>query len=308
MPVGRLVVCVPARNEAERLPRLLTALATQTVRTVAIVVSLNNTTDHSRDVIADVCSRHPGLDVVVDEVTFAPADAHAGSARRRVMDAAADIAGPDGLLLTTDADARPPQNWVAENITAMSRGMDIVGGRIFQDHDEPVNAPLAALCARADDYWAQVRAIEDAIDPVAWDPPPRHGDHTGASLCITTAAYRRCGGVPAIRSGEDRMLVKAVLRQGGRLAHPVEIWTRVSPRLVGRATGGMADHMRRLHEICAAAGDVMLPSFAQWRERAEWRREIRAQGGSALIAELEDDLPPMRDDFALDAFVLGPAA
>lgn len=307
MATGKLVVCIPARDEAMRLPRLLNALALQTVRDVIVVLALNNTTDRSRDVIASAQARYSALTIIVDDVTFPPADAHAGSARRRAMDFAADLAGSDGYVLTTDADTRPPPDWLGQNLTAMARGLDIVGGRIVIDDSEAMPEAVAAARQLADRYWARVRDIEDSIDPVSWDMPPRHGDHTGASLCITASAYRRCDGVPAIASGEDRALVRAVVRQGGRLAHPIGIWTRVSPRVDGRAAGGMADHMKHLQDSTLAHADAMLPSFAQWRARAAWRREMRAKGGSALIAELEDDLSPMVDDMALDKRALAPA-
>lgn len=296
---GGLVVCVPARNEADRLPRLLQALAGQTLRDVAVLVALNNTTDQSLAAIEAARLRHPGLEIIVDEAIFAGSDAHAGSARGRAMDGAADIAGPDGFILTTDADTRPPPEWLAENAAAMANGLDIVGGRIVIDEDEPMDPAVAAARALADRYWARVRELEDGIDPVPWDPPPRHGDHTGASLCVSVSAYQRCGGVPAIRTGEDRALVQAVIRHGGKLAHPAGIWTRVSPRAEGRADGGMADYMKNMQERCRANAAVMLPSFAQFRARAAWRRDTRARGGAALVAELEDKLPPLVDDMAL---------
>ena len=305
MTATKLVIGVPARNEAERLPRLLDALARQTTQDFVVVLALNNTSDNSREVIADACRLNPQLKVITDETCIAPANAHAGSARRRAMDLAAEFAGPDGVVLTTDADTRPPPNWVAQNMSAMASDLDIVGGKIVLDDDEPILSAVARLRHCADLYWARVREIEDAIDPVPWDPQPRHGDHTGASLCIRVAAYRLCGGVPLVRTGEDRALVQAVLRHGGRLAHPIGIWTRVSPRVDGRAAGGMADHMLRLQNDSAANLDSRLPSFAQWHERALWRRDIRAQGGSALIAELEDGLPPMIDDMVLDERALG---
>ena len=61
----------------------------------------------------------------------------------------------------------------------------------------------------------------------------------------------------------------------------------------------MAAHMNRLHKDVATRADVMLPSFAQWRARAEWRRAMRAKGGASLIAEREDHLPAMVCDLAL---------
>ena len=298
--MSKLVVCIPAHNEAERLPVLMDALAQQTEQGVPIIVALNNTSDRSWDVLDAAQRRHPALKLYVDMISFPEADAHAGSARRRAMDLAADRAGKDGLIVTTDADARPPPEWLAANRAAMQDGLDVVGGRIVIDEEASLPPSLASMVALANRYWAQVRAIEDAIDPVPWDPPPRHGDHTGASLCITTRAYQRCGGVPVIASGEDRSLVRNVVRNGGRLAHPIEIWTRVSARTAGRAIGGMAEHMQRLQASCEAGQQIVLPSFEQWRARALWRREIRNGGGAALVAEREEELPPMVDNMVLD--------
>ena len=215
------------------------------------------------------------------------------------MDLAADVAGPTGYVLTTDADTRPPQNWLAANLAAISSGLDVVGGRIAIDRREPLSDAVSALGLLTDRYWARVREIEDAIDPVPWDPPPRHGDHTGASLCVTVSSYRQCGGVPIVPSSEDRALVQAIVRRGGRLAHPASIWTRASPRTVGRAAGGMAEHMMRLEGLCADDSQIMLPSFAQWRQRAAWRRDVRQCGGASLVAELEELLPCMADDAIL---------
>lgn len=104
---SQIVVCVPAKNEAERLPQLLAALAAQTLLPT-VVVSVNNSTDASIDAIENIRRRLSSLHIVVDEVNFPPDLAHAGSARRHAMDLGAALAGNAGILVTTDADARPP--------------------------------------------------------------------------------------------------------------------------------------------------------------------------------------------------------
>ena len=296
-------VCIPARNERERLPILLHALAKQTAKArIRVILSINNSTDGSRDV-ADRCrvEMDSKLDIVVDDVHFPPDLAHAGSARRRAMDLGVDLAGPDGLLLTTDADARPPPSWVEENLKALAGDIDIAGGRIVLDESEPVSPAVLAARAAQDRYWQEVRAIEDAIDPVDWDPPPRHGDHTGASLAMSVACYLKAGRLPVIASGEDRMLVHNAVRSGSKLAHPITIWTRVSPRTAGRAAAGMADYMARMQKAAAERQPVWLPSFAHWRERALWRKSVRARGGAALVVELEAGLPDMPLDMPLES-------
>ena len=306
----RVVVCVPARDEAERLPRLMEALAAQDwPARLPVVVALNNTRDASHATLDELASRHADrLDIVVDDIVFPPNLAHAGSARRRAMDLGLDIVGDDGdVLLATDADARPPSHWVSANVAAVDRGADLVGGALALDGAEPVSPLVAARWSALAVYWTEVRRIEDELDPRAWDPPPRHGDNTGASLAVTVCAYRAAGGVPRIPTGEDRALVMAAQAKGARLSHPSDVWVRVSPRTAGRATGGMAQAMAALADPESEA--LWLPSLELWRERAAWRRDVRRRpNGDALVAALEIDLPPMPCELRVDAALAEAAA
>jgi hypothetical protein len=300
-------VCVPARNEEERLGRLVEALVDQTIPgVIPVVIALNNTTDRSPELLAELARRHAGrIDLHVHTAVFPLALAHAGSARRLAMDLAAEWAGPDGVVLTTDADARPLPDWIAANLSALSRGADIVGGRLILDEDEAIDPLVCEASAMQDLYWAAVRAIEDAIDPRPWDPQPRHGDHTGASLAMSVATYIRAGRIPVIPLGEDNRLVDAVICDGGKLVHPPDVCVRVSPRYIGRAVGGMAACMDRLHALIDAGEEPLLPALHHWRDRALWRREIRERYGDAEVIRRERDLPPMPEDTpvsrALDA-------
>ncbi|PZQ10744.1 MAG: glycosyl transferase family 2 [Ancylobacter novellus] len=298
-PIPRpICVCVPARNEAERLPRLLRALAAQDWPDVLpVVIALNNTTDGSRETVERLARDLVGtLAIHVDERTFPPESAHAGSARRRAAEIGMEILGGDerGVLLTTDADARPPADWARRNVEAIGRGVDLVGGALVLDDEEPVSPHVRSRWDALAAYWRAVRAIEDAIDPVPWDSPPRHGDHTGASLAATVEACRAVGGFPAVPLGEDAAFATAARTKGFRLAHPADVWTRVSARIEARAVGGMAATMRGLAQGEAAAMSV--PSLEQWRSRAVWRRGIRLSGGDPAVATLESELPPITCD------------
>ena len=291
-------VCVPARNEARHVSTLIEALRDQTIaQPVRLALCVNNSDDDTLAVARAVVGASDGK-VVLDaiECTFEPALAHAGSARRAAMDLGAEWIGAGGLLISTDADCRPPPEWIAANLAAAGEDM-IVGGRILLDAEEAAPASLLALKRRFDLYWEKVRAIEDAIDPLPWDVPPRHGDHTGASLALDVSLYRRAGGVPLLATGEDRALVAAAVAAGGRLAHPSAVWTRASARTVGRAADGMALDMRRWLEAIADDLTPRVPAFDHWRRRAEWRRDQRAR--DADVAGAESMLPAMPCDMAL---------
>jgi hypothetical protein len=300
-----LCVCVPARNEAGRLPTLLSALAEQTwPLPIPVSIAVNNSDDESLEVIKRAQARYSGrLAIDLHCVTFCPELAHAGSARRLAMDAGLELL-PDrqrGALVSTDADTRPPPEWLENIAAAFARGADIVGGRIEIEEAEPLPENVQPLREAWDVYWQQVRAIEDMIDPLPWDPSPRHGDHTGASLAMRAALHIACGRVPLLPTGEDRALVTAAVACGGRLAHPADVFTYVSPRRDGRAAGGMALAMQDLFDLASKGERPSAPDLEHWRERANWRRALRAQeGGQALIAEAEPQLPPMPHDMLLE--------
>lgn len=301
-----LCVCVPARNEAARLPAFLEAMAAQDwPGTICVSIAVNNTTDDSLARIAAVQTLHADrLDVRVTVANFPSELAHAGSARRLAMTEGLrhlPYLG-NGILVSTDADARPPTNWLRNTAAAFARGADLVGGKIVIDEErEPLPEAVARLRAIWDRYWTQVRDIEDRIDPVEWDAAPRHGDHTGASLAIRAELYLACGGVPLLPTGEDIALVRAAVAIGGRLAHPADVYIRVSPRTDGRAEGGMAAAMLDLFRAAKDSAIPMAPAFRHWAERASWRRLMR-QGpdGHADIVHREASLPPMPLDMRLE--------
>lgn len=294
-------VCIPARDEKERLPVLLKALAEQDVEgTIPVAICLNNCTDRSAAVLGEASIRYrKRLSIQVEVRTFPLELAHAGSARAAAMALGAQELRGGGILISTDADTRPPPGWIAANLAAIKTGREIVGGRLVLDDDETIPPAIAKGRALWDSYWTSVRRIEDAIDPCPWDPAPRHGDHTGASLALTVALYRACGGVPAIATGEDRALVDAAIAAGGRLVHPMTVWTRVSARRTGRAAGGMAADMDGMEAAALQGQPLMAPALDHWRERANWRRALRAAQGDGAVREAERMLAPMPHDAEL---------
>ncbi|MEE7456110.1 glycosyl transferase [Methylorubrum populi] len=296
---GPAVVCIPARNEAERLPRLLRGLAAQEGFSAAaplrVVVVANNCSDGTAESVRalQASGRVGGLALRLIEITLTGAEAHVGTARRRALDAGAawlEAEGhPDGVLLTTDADARLASGWVAANLRAL-QGAEIVGGRLVIDDEGAGDPVLAAFHARVERYWSGVRALEDALDPPPHDPAPRHGDHTGGSLALRASLYRAVGGLPALPRGEDNALVAAVQRAGGRLRHCPAVSVLVSARTAGRAEGGMATEMLRRARVVRAGEAYRLPVAAHWQRvilrRAALRRAYREGAAPAALQAL----------------------
>lgn len=292
---SRAIVAIPASNEAERLPSTLASLAAQRGfdrdRRLPVLVLANNCRDDTVEIAASYAASPAGvsldLDVVVAE--FAAEEAHVGTARRRALDLAAERIGAAGVLLTTDADARLPQDWVSANLAAL-RAADIVGGRLVIDAAVPDDG-LAALHRDIERYWSSVRAIEERLDPQPHDPAPRHGDHTGASLALRVATYRAVGGVPPLPRGEDNALVARVVEAGGRLRHHPDVSVRVSDRALGPVRGGMATDMARRRAVLAGAEQYLLPEPAHWCRliaRRAWLRAAFRLGPDAADAALLD--------------------
>ena len=193
------------------------------------------------------------------------------------MEHAADLAGRDGVLLTTDADARLAPDWIAANLAALAAGADAVAGRavIEPEGAKRIPAHLHAIDARECAYAALLDEMRALLEPDPADPWPRHDEESGASIAVTLAAYRRAGGIPAVPLGEDRAFFNALRRIDARVRHAPDIAVIVSARLEGRAQGGMADTMRRRIERPDPFLDARLEPAADALRRACLRRRLR---------------------------------
>lgn len=300
---ARAIIAIPAHDEAARLPACLLALAgqrlgRQTARAMAettVLVLANNCTDATIAVATALAPALP-FELIVQDHRLPPALAHAGGARRAAMEAAAALAGEGTALLCTDADARPEPGWLAANLTALAAGADAVAGTIRLDPAEAALLPAAlrrreALEAR---YAARLEALAACLDPLAHDPWPRHGTHSGASIAMRLGAYRAIGGVPAVPVGEDRAVFAALARQDARIRHCPAARVIVSCRLDGRAAGGMSETLRRrladpmqpLDTRLEAAVPALIRHRCRRVLRRLWSGEAPARGARWLAVAL----------------------
>lgn len=271
------VVAIPARNEADRIADCIEALDAQVgARLSAIVLMVNNTTDGTAD-IARGMVLHPATRLLVVERTLPPDQANAGIARQLAMQVAAELAGPDGILMTTDADGQVDPDWLAANLAAIDAGADVVAGWVDLHPIEwsRIPAKLHEDDARECAYDALCDEIHALLDPDPADPAPRHTQHSGASIAVTAEAYARCGGVPPIPSGEDRALIAALRRVDARIRHAPEVHVMVSGRIEGRSEGGMADTIRRRLSQADTFIDDRLEPAADCARRARCRAALR---------------------------------
>jgi hypothetical protein len=284
------IIAVPARNEAQRLPALIHALGKQTWlaghgRRLPVVIVLNNCTDDSAAIAASAAAEHPNLLVDLSAIDFSAEDAHVGSARRLAAEKAwaARLHPTDSVLMMTDADAVPEPTWVEANIRAIDGGADIVGGLIVGDETEEalLGPRFLRRAARQLRYARLIDRLAALIDPLPYDPWPRHCDHTGASIAVRADVYAAVGGLPALAFREDLAFVSRVRAAGYRMRHSLEVRVRVSARLEGRAPGGMADCLKNWVEAEARGWPHLVEKPQAVAARLRMRRLLRKLDSSA---------------------------
>jgi Glycosyl transferase family 2 len=294
------VVAIPVKDEEERLPACLRALARQRDRLgqpipptlIRVVVFANNCADRS-GTLARKLSAGLSLDVRVVEARLPPATAHAGAARRAAMDLAdawlVEAGERDGVILTTDADSQVAPNWIAENLAAFEAGAEAVLGRI--DLDKEGAALPEALHRRGaleDTYERLLTELSWLLDPLEHNPWPHHATISGASLGVTRAAYCRVGRLPRIRLGEDKALIALLSQHDVRIRYCSTAHVITSGRTKGRAPGGVADTLAiRSREPDALCDDALEP-FRVAFARAAWRGRLRRLHGDGRHALDQD--------------------
>jgi GT2 family glycosyltransferase len=272
----RAVVAIPVRDEAEWIGRCLRALKRQTRTPDAVVLLLNNCTDRTAVIACSLASRLP-YRLHIHQHDFPSSTANVGSARRLAMEVGAEIAGPDGVLLTTDADAVVARDWIERSLLALASGADVVCGRVAIDPVEAMLIPWHVLAEEA--LERRLAELLDRVavmlDPDPTDPWPRHTEAAGASLAVTTSCFNQVGGIPALAAGEDRAFVAALARMDARIRHDPTVTVTVSARIHGRAPGGMADTIRRRMGQQDEFADASLEPSVDAYRRIDFRRRVR---------------------------------
>ncbi len=294
------VVAIPVKDEEERLPACLRALARQRDRSgrpippelVRVVVFANNCADRSASFARQLGAAW-SLDIQVVEARLPPATAHAGAARRGAMDLAenwlAEKGEMDGVILTTDADSQVAPNWVAENLAAFEAGAEVVLGRIDLD-EEGARLPeaLHRRGALEDTYEKLLAELSFLLDPLEHNPWPHHATISGATLGVTRAAYCRVGRLPCVPLGEDKALVALLSRHDARIRYCPTAYVITSGRTNGRAPGGVADTLAIRSRQPDAFCDEALEPFRVAFARAAWRGHLRTLHKAGCLAVDKD--------------------
>lgn len=264
-----MAVCVPVRDEAERLPRFLAAMAGQD-GPLTLCMLLDTCTDASAAVIA---AWAPRLRFPVVVRSVAGGEANAGRARRAAMALGEELLGGVGAIVSTDADSAPAADWLAKTRSALAHA-DVVAGRIVRRPAAPT-----PVQDRVEDYYDRLFALRRTLDPVAWEAPRTHHYASGASLAFRADAYAALGGFEGVASGEDARIVDAAHYAGLRVRRDAAVVVETSSRRHGRAKGGLADHLLALDQGAA------MPMMAH-PEDCAWRYRLHAAARAAFGHDL----------------------
>lgn len=288
-PACRLCAVIPVRDEAEHIERTLTAFSRQEdalgteldPRLFEVIVLANNCVDDSANVARRFADRHPHLRLHVVERDLPALHAHVGAARRILADEAyrrlSSLPSQSGVIAMTDGDSIVSDTWVAATLQEIDNGADVVGGRIVVDHDDLVSLPISTRRAHLNDvmYRWLATSLESRIDPIPYDPWPRHFQHFGPSIAMTADAYRRSGGIPIQPWLEDVALIRALQAIDARIRHSPSVRVTTSGRLAGRTTFGYAVQLGMWAEMAAARHPVMVETAGAIAARATALRSLR---------------------------------
>jgi len=259
-PRLQAVVVVPARDEAERVGACLRALSDQ--RGVdhgayEVVVVLDGCRDATRERVLEIDASRPHLRLHVVEMDV---PSGVGRARRLGMDLACErlfaVARPEGLIASTDADSVVAEDWLAAQLILARAGAKAIGGRIELDASETRELSAQALQRREDEASRRLRTVL-ARGATRDEPIAEHHQFSGASLALTAAAYRECGGLPVSAALEDEALERELSNRGIPICRSSSVRVRTSARTDGRAPRGLA------HDL----------TVTDWRARRSFQAE-----------------------------------
>jgi glycosyltransferase involved in cell wall biosynthesis len=327
-PACEASVIIPVKNEQQYLPRALHELIHQSDldgtpldhSRYEVLVLVNNSCDASAAVARSLAESYSTVRLHVAEVDFPDDLAHVGHARKLLMDAACrrlqSIGRHRGVIASTDADTIASPTWLAATLAEVERGADAVGGRIALTAESLRSLDPAARVYHLWDvrYRLLVCRCESWIDPVPGDPWPRHFQHFGASMAVTTDAYLRAGGLPARPALEDVALYEALFRIDATIRHSPLVRVGTSARLSGRTGFGFAVQLRRWaamrrggEAFLAESADALIHRLRlQRRLRSLWARSRRVPQALApttlerLAAEIGISADALGDELAAD--------
>lgn len=289
LPQCEVCVIVPVQNEAETLENTLAALAHQTdlegrpldLSRYEIILLANNCSDDAAVIAHRFVSQHPTLALHIVERTLPASEAYVGRVRQLLMDEAyrrlISLERRRGVIASTDGDTQVTPTWIAATLHEIACGADAVGGRIITDRaGRAALDPYARVYhLREVGYCYLVVELETYLDADPFDVWPRHYQHYGASLAVTTQMYEQAGGMPPVRTPEDVAFYNALVRVNARFRHSPLVRVTTSARQTGRTNIGLANQFNEWAAMGRRNQPFLVESAAAIETKLQARRELR---------------------------------
>ncbi|MEO0558330.1 MAG: glycosyltransferase [Bacteroidota bacterium] len=198
-----LSVVVAAHNEADTLPVLLDALATQTHAPFEIIV----VDDRSTDGTAEVAHPREGLDLHLVQITRAESEASGLPPKKYAVTRGIELAMHNRIVVT-DADGRPPPTWLSTLARhAAPEGTD--EGAVLVGYG-PYSSARGWL-----NRFVRFETTQTAVWAAAGIGLGRPWQAVGRNLSYPKEVFERVGGFAssaASLSGDDDLFVQEVAR------------------------------------------------------------------------------------------------
>lgn len=294
-------IVIPIRNEAENIVGTLNRLNAQVDLKGApldrnlyeIIVLANNCHDDSALVVESYARARPDLKIHQACANLPPEKANIGYVRRWMMEEAylrlrGNKSGR-GVILSTDGDTCVAANWIAANLHEIEKGADAVGGRITIKKSDllEMNDKARRFHLLDTGYRLLAAEAEARLDFVAHDYLPRHHQHFNGSFAVTTDAFRRAGGIPAVSFLEDVAFFQALMRIDAKFRHSPLVRVETSSRTAGRTEMGLSTQINEWLEMGRNGDTYYVESAQAVIERIKSRNLLRKFWGEKKFSTAE---------------------
>ncbi len=201
----RLWVCIPARNEAQRLPATVDSLLTETCPHLSVVVVDDNSEDETSQWVLKKAQKDPRLGLFRN---------------------AAESAGKPGAMAAWVASLKSSHADMPSEILFLDADMQVqpgfLGGllKVMRDHDADALSGVPKLICKS--FWEALLVPAIAALAAALYPPSgldRKGFLNGQVILIRTAALQKAGGWSSVANEvlEDVALAQRLVDTGSQI-------------------------------------------------------------------------------------------
>jgi glycosyltransferase involved in cell wall biosynthesis len=285
-PNVKVSVVIPVQNEEKYIFQCLAAFSKQTdvygnkldPDQFEILVLANNCHDKSVELTAQFQSENPDLNLYFEEVILPTELSNIGYVRKTLMDSAFKrlIQNGHGTIMTTDGDTRVSPDWIAQTISEIGRGAEVVGGRIelYTDELHGLDQFARLLHLKDERYRLLVAELEGKIIGDKYDPVPRHHQHFNGSFAITTDCYERSGGVPVVKHLEDCAFFDRLQTFDAKIRHSFNVLVSTSARCAGRAQIGLSQQLNEWKNYNNSIENYYVESCDSVEKRLNTKRNL----------------------------------